>query len=165
MCIYIHINGISVVWYLRTHYGTFDFWGQMPIDTSLVGLPYFSPKIKCHETPVCLTKSNVTKSGISNGNPDIFVFVYIYICIYIYLRATTSGYIYWGGDRLGWGHIRILYRAPREYTKPQNIIQRHKTLHEDLEYYTKTYSITDRVYSSMIECLAPHHTVSAQGLS
>ena len=37
-----------------------------------------------------------------------------------------------GGYRLGWGHIKILYKALEEYTKPQNIIQRHKTLRKDL---------------------------------
>ena len=27
------------------------------------------------------------------------------------------------GDRLRWGHIRILYKAPTDYTKPQQTIQ------------------------------------------
>ena len=31
-------------------------------------------------------------------------------------------------DRLGWGDIRILYKAPKDYTKTQNIMQRHKIL-------------------------------------
>ena len=37
-----------------------------------------------------------------------------------------------GGDRLGWGHIKRLYKAPTDYTKPQNIIQRHKILDKDI---------------------------------
>ena len=42
---------------------------------------------------------------------------------------------WWGidWDRLGSGHIRILYKGPRDYTKPQNTIQRHKILHTDLK--------------------------------
>ena len=44
------------------------------------------------------------------------------------------------GDRLGWGHLRILsrrlYKDPKDFTKPQNSIQRHKILHKDLNYYT-----------------------------
>ena len=40
-----------------------------------------------------------------------------------------------GGDRLGWGHIRILYKAPKDYTKPQQTIQSPQKI------YTKTYKI------------------------
>ena len=42
----------------------------------------------------------------------------------------------WGRDRLGWGHIRILYKAPTEYSKPRQAIQSPKTLHKDITYYT-----------------------------
>ena len=38
-----------------------------------------------------------------------------------------------GGDRLGSGHGRILYKAPEDYTKPQNIIQRPKIFDETLK--------------------------------
>ena len=34
----------------------------------------------------------------------------------------------WGGDRLGSGHFRILCKAPEDYTKPQQTIQRHRIL-------------------------------------
>ena len=33
-----------------------------------------------------------------------------------------------GEDRLGLGHIRILYKAPEDYTEPQHVIQSHKML-------------------------------------
>ena len=33
-----------------------------------------------------------------------------------------------GGARCAWGHIRILYKAPENYTKPQNTIQRYNIL-------------------------------------
>ena len=33
-----------------------------------------------------------------------------------------------GGDRLGLGHIQILYKAPEDYTKPQETIQRHEKI-------------------------------------
>ena len=33
-----------------------------------------------------------------------------------------------GKDRLGWGHIRILYKALENYTKPQQTIQRYEIL-------------------------------------
>ena len=29
-----------------------------------------------------------------------------------------------GGDRLGWGHIQIRYKAQKNYTKPNQTIQR-----------------------------------------
>ena len=48
-----------------------------------------------------------------------------------------------GGDRLRWGHIRILYEAPTDYTKPQQTIQSTdrlykalEGLHKDAKYYT-----------------------------
>ena len=50
-----------------------------------------------------------------------------------------------GADRLGWGHIRILYKAPKDYPKPQNTIQSPdrpykapKRLYKDIRYSTKT---------------------------
>ena len=33
-----------------------------------------------------------------------------------------------GGDRLGLGHLEKLYKAPTDYTKPQQTIQRHRIL-------------------------------------
>ena len=38
------------------------------------------------------------------------------------------------GDRLGWGRIRILYKAPKDYTKPRNTIHRHRILDKEVEY-------------------------------
>ena len=38
------------------------------------------------------------------------------------------------GDRLEWGHIRILYKAPKDYTKPRQTIQSPKRLHKDIYY-------------------------------
>ena len=35
-----------------------------------------------------------------------------------------------GRDNLGWGHIRILYKAPKEYTKPQKSIQSPNRLYK-----------------------------------
>ena len=34
------------------------------------------------------------------------------------------------GDRLGWGHIRTLYKAPENYTEPQPTIQSPVTLYK-----------------------------------
>ena len=51
------------------------------------------------------------------------------VCIqYKYIHVILTYIIYIWGDRLGSGHIRVLYKAPEYYTKPQNIIQRHKIL-------------------------------------
>ena len=41
-----------------------------------------------------------------------------------------------GGDRLGWGHFKRLYKAPTDYTKPQKIIQ--SPLYKAPKDYTKT---------------------------
>ena len=43
-------------------------------------------------------------------------------------RGATAAAVGPGGDRLGSGHIRILYNAPQDYTKPQQTIQRHRIL-------------------------------------
>ena len=43
-----------------------------------------------------------------------------------------------GGDRLGWGHIRILHKAPKDYTKPQQTIQSPDRPYKAPEHYTKT---------------------------
>ena len=49
-----------------------------------------------------------------------------------------------GGDILGWGHIRILYKAPtgytklqKDYTKHQQTIQSPDRLYKAPNYYTK----------------------------
>ena len=54
-------------------------------------------------------------------------------------------------DRAGWGHIRILYKAPTDYTKPRQTlqspkktIQRHRILDKNQKYYTKTYNIRQK---------------------
>ena len=38
------------------------------------------------------------------------------------------------GDRLGWGHIQTLHKAPKDYTKPQNIVQSPDRQYKDLTY-------------------------------
>ena len=95
----------------------------------------------------------------------LFLYIYIYVHTYIWGLPPLDIYIYWGG-RIDWGGDTSGY-----YTKPQKSIQspdhytKASSIAQRLVIYTKTYSITVRVYFSMIECLAPHHTVSAQGLS
>ena len=42
-----------------------------------------------------------------------------------------------GGDRLGWGHIRILYKAPKDYIELQKITQSPNRLYKALTDYTK----------------------------
>ena len=42
-----------------------------------------------------------------------------------------------GGDKLGWGHIRILYKAPTDDTKPQNTIQSPDRLYKAPTNYIK----------------------------
>ena len=46
------------------------------------------------------------------------------------------------GDRLGWGHIRILYKAPEDYTKPHNTIQSPDRLNKASTDYTRTRQTT-----------------------
>ena len=82
----------------------------------------------------------------------VFLFIWMYIYIYIYIFASRGARCRpprglgegrphrlgppppWGpgggggDDRPGSGHIRILYKAPEDYTKPQQTIQRHKLL-------------------------------------
>ena len=41
-----------------------------------------------------------------------------------------------GRDRLGWGHLKRLYKAPTDYTKPRQAMQRHERLDKDLKCYT-----------------------------
>ena len=53
-----------------------------------------------------------------------------------------------GGDRLGWGHIRILYKAPEDYTKPQLTIQSPDRLYKAPTDNTKAqqdYARTPRI--------------------
>ena len=45
--------------------------------------------------------------------------------------------VYREGDRLGWGHIKILYKAPEEYTKPKKTIQRFEILRSLEEHMKK----------------------------
>jgi len=46
------------------------------------------------------------------------------------------------GGRLGWGHIRILYKAPTDNTKPRQTIQVPKTLYSGYYYmFTHIYLI------------------------
>ena len=55
-----------------------------------------------------------------------------------------------GGDRLGWGHIRRLYKAPTDYTKPRNIIQSPDRLYKDIERLCKApedYTFDLKVYT------------------
>ena len=39
-----------------------------------------------------------------------------------------------GGDRLGWGHIKRLYKAPQDYTKPRQTIQSPDRQYKDIKY-------------------------------
>ena len=41
-----------------------------------------------------------------------------------------------GGDRLEWGHLKRLYKAPTDYTEPQSPIQRYKILDKDIKNQT-----------------------------
>ena len=61
---------------------------------------------------------------------NMYEYIYIYMYIYIYIHTHmnyrniciyTYVYIIWG-DRLGSGHIRILYEAPEDDTKPQQTL-------------------------------------------
>ena len=47
-----------------------------------------------------------------------------------------------GGDRLGSGHIRIPYKAPEDYTKPQQTIQRNKILTNYLQKVSNELELT-----------------------
>ena len=49
-----------------------------------------------------------------------------------------------GGNRLGWGHLKRLYKGPTDYTKPhkdytktENIRQNPHMLDKDLTYLTR----------------------------
>ena len=64
------------------------------------------------------------------------------------------------GDKIGWGytvgwrHTKTLYKAPKDYTKPQNTIQRHRTRHKDLKDYTQTQKTRQ---SNRNTILRPHN--------
>ena len=42
-----------------------------------------------------------------------------------------------GGYRLGWGHIKILYKAPKDYTKTQKTTQSPEQIYKAPTDYTK----------------------------
>ena len=46
-----------------------------------------------------------------------------------------------GGDRLGWGHVGILYKAPRDYTMPRQTIHSPSKLYKSPTDNTNTLSM------------------------
>ena len=73
---------------------------------------------------------------------------YIQIIIFVTSRAVTHngkelvGGIDWGRDT-----PKRLYKAPTDYTKPQNIIQRPQILNKTRKYYTnRNHSSTQRTW-------------------
>ena len=56
------------------------------------------------------------------------IYIYIYTLYTGWCRRRHRGARGGGGDRLGSGHSRILYKVPEDYTKPQQTIQRYKRL-------------------------------------
>ena len=54
-----------------------------------------------------------------------------------------------GGDRLGWGHVRILYKAPKDYTKPHKTIQRHKISYKAPRKVYKDPKILDKTLKKL----------------
>ena len=59
--------------------------------------------------------------------------------------ATAAAVGPGGGDRLGWGHIRILYKTPTDYTKPQQTIQSPD----------KLYKAPERLYKAPTDYTKP----------
>jgi len=54
------------------------------------------------------------------------------------------------GDRLGWGHIRILYKAPEDFTKPRQTIQSPKAtkLQKDYTKLQKNIQSPKKLYKA-----------------
>ena len=62
--------------------------------------------------------------------PDI---ICIHACVRVCVRACMGALRYViivAMARLGWGHTRILYKAPEDYAKPQNTIQNPDRLYK-----------------------------------
>ena len=61
------------------------------------------------------------------------------MCMYtLYTCGNVNIYVCKGspqGNR--WGHLKILYKAPEDYTKPQNFIERPERLYKAQADYTK----------------------------
>ena len=90
---------------------------------------------------------------------NIYYGILMYIVFYIFPAAVVSSVtcscdLLGEAGRFGWGHIRISYKAPKDYTKPQRTresfkdltkprqtIQRHKILDEPQKDYTKIHNI------------------------
>ena len=47
------------------------------------------------------------------------------------------------GGRLGWGHIRILYKAPKDHAKPQQTVQSPKKIIQSPGIIANTYKTLD----------------------
>ena len=108
-----------------------------------------------HTYPMCI---HICVHMSSLYTHILYIYVYIYEITHMYMYVYRHSYTiddtyacnrqHWvvaerdpealelppapgGGDRLGWGHTGILYKAPTDCTKPQSIIQSPNKLYKD----------------------------------
>ena len=117
----------------------------------LVNISSILDKVRQYLSNICQSLSHSQSVTHFLAHSSLYAALYaetgsragINLIVYYNSYTGMTGSI-WRGDRLGWGHMRILYKAPTDYTKPRKTIpspdrlyKAPKRLDKDTRYQTK----------------------------